>query len=65
MMKDSSSCAIYGIGDSQKCTAGCSVHRVCECEGVCMFEMRTDMGLVWGTLSLSMILSMNYNLTYY
>lgn len=29
MMKGSGSLAIYGIGDSQKCTAGSSVHFVC------------------------------------
>lgn len=29
MMKDSSSCAIYGIKDSQKCKAAYSLHCLC------------------------------------
>lgn len=54
MMKDSSSCAIYGIEDSQKCRAGCSVHCVCVREFVCAR---------WsGALYLS-LWNMNYNFT--
>lgn len=62
MMKGSSSCAIYGIEDSQKCTAGYSVHCVRVCEGMYMSVVRTEVDLVWGTLSFSMAL-MKYNLT--
>lgn len=63
MMKDSSSCAIYGIKDSQKCMAAYSLYRVCEC--VCVWWRVIEVSSVRGSLSLSWTQKLHFIVAYF